>query len=156
MADKTQTNRVHITSGAINELPHRGIGCAMQVHNSLGNGFQEVIYQRALAIEMTFQVLSFECEKEVPIFYRDEQIGMRRVDFFVDNRVIVERNLYGRGLLILSIRKILFIVFKTVRRPTMNDNPLPVLENYKIQPSDAATSRDNLKKRVPTRCVEMD
>ena len=38
----------------------------------------------------------------------------------------------------------------------MNDNPLPVLENYKIQPSDAATSRDNLKKRVPTRCVEMD
>ena len=62
----------------------------MQVHNSLGNGFQELIYQRALAIEMNFQGLSFEREKEMPIFYRNEQIGIRRVDFFVDNRVMVE------------------------------------------------------------------
>ena len=93
MADKPQTNRVNgirMTSVEINELTHRIIGCAMQVHNSLGNGFQEVIYQRALAIEMTFQALSFEREKGMPIFYRDKQIGTRRVDFFVDNRVMVE------------------------------------------------------------------
>ncbi len=74
----------------IDELTHKIIGCAMQVHNTLGNGFQEVIYQRALAIEMTFQGLSFEREKEMPIFYRNQDIGTRRVDFFVENCVMVE------------------------------------------------------------------
>ena len=62
----------------------------MQVHNTLGNGFQEVIYQRALAVEMAYQGLSFEREKEMPIFYRDQQIGARRVDFFVEGLVMVE------------------------------------------------------------------
>jgi len=62
----------------------------MQVHNSLGSGFQELIYQRALAIELAFNNLSFEREKEMPIFYRDEQIGLRRVDFFVENCIMVE------------------------------------------------------------------
>ena len=66
------------------------IGCAMKVHSSLGNGFQEVIYQRALAIEMTFQGLSFAREKEMLIFYRNKKVGTRRVDFFVENRVMVE------------------------------------------------------------------
>ncbi len=79
-----------MTSDGINELTHVVIGCAMKVHSSLGNGFQEVIYQRALAIEMTFQGLSFAREKEMPIFYRNKQIGTRRVDFFVDHRVMVE------------------------------------------------------------------
>ena len=66
------------------------IGCAMEVHKRLGNGFQEVIYQRALEREMAFQNLSFERELEMPIHYRDEQIGTRRVDFFVENLVMVE------------------------------------------------------------------
>ena len=66
------------------------IGCAMRVHSALGNGFQEVIYQRALAIEMEFEGLAFEREKEMPIFYRGQNIGTRRVDFFVDNLVMVE------------------------------------------------------------------
>ena len=61
-----------------------------QVHNSLGNGFQEVIDQHALAIEITFKGLSFARETEMPIFYRNKQIGTRRIDFFVDNRVMVE------------------------------------------------------------------
>ncbi len=74
----------------IDELTHKIIGCAMQVHNTLGNGFQEVIYQRALAIEMTFQGLHYEREKEMPIFYREQDIGTRRVDFFVENCVMVE------------------------------------------------------------------
>ena len=72
--------------GGINELTHAIIGCGMTVHDSLGNGFQEVIYQRALAIEMAFQGLSFAREKEMPIFYRDKKIGTRRVDFLVENR----------------------------------------------------------------------
>jgi GxxExxY protein len=74
----------------IDHLTHKIIGCAMAVHSSLGNGFQEVIYQRALAIEMNYQHLSFEREMEMPIYYRGEQIGTRRVDFFVEDKVMVE------------------------------------------------------------------
>lgn len=74
----------------INNITHKIIGCAMQVHNTLGNGFQEVIYQRALAIEMRLAELSYQREMEMPIFYREEQIGTRRVDFFVEDYVMVE------------------------------------------------------------------
>jgi len=72
------------------ELTARIIGCAMKVHSTLGNGFQEVIYQRALAIEMTKQGLSFEREMEMPIYYDEQDIGTRRVDFFVENNIMVE------------------------------------------------------------------
>lgn len=74
----------------INNITHKIIGCAMQVHNTLGNGFQEVIYQRALAIEMRLAELSFQREMEMPIYYREEQIGTRRVDFFVEDCVMVK------------------------------------------------------------------
>jgi GxxExxY protein len=56
------------------------IGCAMKVHAILGNGFQERIYQRALELETAYEGLTFEREKEMPIYYRDQQIGERRVD----------------------------------------------------------------------------
>ncbi|MDW7681864.1 MAG: GxxExxY protein, partial [bacterium] len=72
------------------DLTRRIIAAAMKVHSTLGNGFQEVIYQRALAIEMPYHDLSFEREKEMPIFYREQQIGTRRVDFFVENLIMVE------------------------------------------------------------------
>ena len=72
------------------DLTHRIIGAAMKVHSTLGNGFQEVIYQRALAIEFAFQGLSFEREKEMEIFYRDQPIGTRRADFFVEGCIMVE------------------------------------------------------------------
>ena len=62
----------------------------MKVHSALGNGFQEVIYQRALEIKMHFESLAFEREKELLIFYRDQIIGTRRVDFYVENQVMVE------------------------------------------------------------------
>ncbi len=72
------------------ELTSKIIGCAMTVHKTLGNGFQEVIYQRALAIEMLLAGLDFIREFEMLIFYRDEQIGTRRVDFFVNGVISVE------------------------------------------------------------------
>ena len=72
------------------ELTSRIIGCAMTVHKTLGNGFQEVIYQRALAIEMRLEAISFTREFEMPIFYREEQIGTRRVDFLVEGLISVE------------------------------------------------------------------
>ncbi len=62
----------------------------MKVHSALGNGFQEMIYQRALAIEMIKQGLSFEREMEMVIFYEGERIGTRRVDFFVENKIMLE------------------------------------------------------------------
>jgi len=71
-------------------LTEKIIGCAMEVHKQLGNGFQEVIYQRALAIEFDLQGLSYEREKEMPVFYKERQIGTRRVDFLVENVVSVE------------------------------------------------------------------
>ena len=74
------------------ELTHKIIGCAMQVHSFLGNGFQELIYQRALAIELSKAELSYQRELEVPIFYKEyaDPIGTRRVDFLVENKVLVE------------------------------------------------------------------
>ena len=72
------------------ELTSKIIGCAMETHKRLGNGFQEVIYQRALEIEMRLDGMEFSREFEMPIFYRDEQIGTRRVDFLVEGIVSVE------------------------------------------------------------------
>ncbi len=72
------------------ELTGRIIGCAMTVHTALGNGFQEVIYQRALQIEMGDQGISFSREHEMPIFYKEQQIGTRRADFLVEGIVSVE------------------------------------------------------------------
>ena len=72
------------------ELTKKIIGCAMAVHRVLGNGFQEVIYQRALEVEMEYQGLGFAREYEVPIFYRNVQVGTRRMDFFVENCIVVE------------------------------------------------------------------
>jgi GxxExxY protein len=62
----------------------------MEVHKALGNGFQEVIYQKALEIEMGFQGLHFSREHEMYIFYKDICIGKRRVDFLVEEVICVE------------------------------------------------------------------
>ena len=71
-------------------ITYKIIGCAMKVHSVLGNGFQEVIYQRALAIELQNAELEFKRELEMPIFYEGKHIGTRRVDFLVENAIIVE------------------------------------------------------------------
>ncbi|MEZ4821293.1 MAG: GxxExxY protein [Ignavibacteria bacterium] len=74
------------------ELTGRIIKCAYAVHNYLGNGFQEVIYQRALAYEFSLEGLEFERELEMDIYYKDMEkpIGNRRVDFFAEEKVSVE------------------------------------------------------------------
>jgi GxxExxY protein len=74
----------------LSDLTGKIIGCAMEVHRHLGNGFQEVIYQRALEIEMRLNALSFSREHEMDIFYKGENIGKRRVDFFVEEKIMVE------------------------------------------------------------------
>jgi len=72
------------------DLTRSIIGCAMKVHSELGNGFQEVIYQRALSIEMHKAGLEFCREMEMQIHYKGEDIGTRRVDFFVEDKIMVE------------------------------------------------------------------
>ena len=72
------------------ELTGKIIGCCMEVHSLIGNGFQEVIYQRALRNEMMLRNLNFSREFEMPVFYKGEQIGTRRVDFLVEGIISVE------------------------------------------------------------------
>ena len=72
------------------QLTFRIIGCAMKVHNTLGNGFQEVIYQRCLEIEFKREGLHFGREVEQTIYYDGNAVGTRRADFIVADRVVVE------------------------------------------------------------------
>ena len=72
------------------ELTYKVIGCAMKVHNTLGNGFQELIYQRCLAIELAKAGVSFVREQEHVIFYDGIDVGTRRADFVVEERLTVE------------------------------------------------------------------
>jgi len=72
------------------DITEKIIGCAMKVHNTLGNGFQEVIYQRALAIELEMARLVYVRELEMPIYYEGAEIGTRRVDFLIEEKIMVE------------------------------------------------------------------
>lgn len=62
----------------------------MEVHKTLGNGFQEVVYQRAMAIELSAKGLVYAREFEMPIIYKEQRIGTRRVDFLVEGQISVE------------------------------------------------------------------
>lgn len=72
------------------ELTGKVIGCAMEVHRHLGNGFQEVIYQRALSIELHMQGIEHIREQEMPLQYKGHDIGTRRVDFFIEDKIMLE------------------------------------------------------------------
>lgn len=72
------------------ELTYTIIGCAMKVHNTLGNGFQEVIYQRCLALEFAEAGINFSREQEHPIYYKGIKVGERRADFILENKLVVE------------------------------------------------------------------
>ena len=71
-------------------ITHKIIGGAMKVHSRLGNGFQEKIYQRCLQIEFNKAGLAFEREQSLPLYYDGFHVGTRRVDFLVEDKVIVE------------------------------------------------------------------
>lgn len=66
------------------------IGCAMRVHCTLGEGFPEVVYQRSLAQELTRSAVQFQREVNLPVYYNEEIVGYRRVDFLVEETVLVE------------------------------------------------------------------
>jgi GxxExxY protein len=72
------------------EITFKIIGCAMKIHNTLGNGFQEVIYQRCLAIELEKAGLDFSREVEQKIFYDGIDVGTRRADFIIERNILIE------------------------------------------------------------------
>ncbi len=72
------------------EITQKIIGASMKVHAALGNGFQEVIYQRALQIELEDNGINFQREFSMPIFYKGRQVGERRVDFLIEDKISVE------------------------------------------------------------------
>jgi len=74
----------------LDQITYKINGCAMKVHRTLGNGFQEVIYQRCLAIELGRAGLKFERELAHRIFYEGIDVGSRRSDFVIEDLVIVE------------------------------------------------------------------
>jgi len=72
------------------DITHKIIGCAMDVHNEIGSGFQEQIYQKSLALEL--EKAGLLCSREVsrPVFYKDTQVGERRIDILVEDLILVE------------------------------------------------------------------
>ena len=72
------------------DLTYKIIGCAIKVHNTMGPGFQEVIYQRCLAIELARAGLSCKREQEQTVYYQEIEVGTRRADFIVEEKVVVE------------------------------------------------------------------
>lgn len=72
------------------KLTYTIIGAAMEVHKTIGPGFQEVIYQRCLAIELERQGVGFVREKETTVFYKEIDVGTRRADFIIEDKVVVE------------------------------------------------------------------
>ncbi|MCZ2100667.1 MAG: GxxExxY protein [Chitinophagales bacterium] len=74
----------------LDELTYKINGCAMKVHNTLGNGFQELIYQRCLAIELERAGISFQREQSHTIYYDGIDVGTRRADFIIEDSVVVE------------------------------------------------------------------
>jgi GxxExxY protein len=79
-----------MTNFKYGEITEKIIGASFRIHNALGNGFQEVIYQRALELEMKAIEMDYAREFEMPIYYLDQQIGTRRVDFLVNGLISVE------------------------------------------------------------------
>jgi len=73
-----------------NKITHDVIGVAMEVYNVLGNGFQEVVYQRALSIEMKLRKIEHQREFEIPLLYKGFDVGQRRVDFLVFGNISIE------------------------------------------------------------------
>jgi GxxExxY protein len=71
-------------------LTDRIIGSAIRVHRELGPGFLEALYEEALAVEFTAAGINFERQKLLPVFYREHLIGEHRLDFLVEQKVILE------------------------------------------------------------------
>ncbi|HTO37669.1 MAG TPA: GxxExxY protein [Moheibacter sp.] len=83
-------NLKYLTKEQQDAITHKIIGCAMEVHSVIGNGFQEVVYQRSLSIEMHLRNIEHQREFEMPLSYKGYDVGTRRVDFLISDEIAVE------------------------------------------------------------------
>jgi GxxExxY protein len=88
--DLIETVNLNMSDFKFGDITEKIIGASFRVHGTLGNGFQEVIYQRALELELRLIPLDYAREFEMPIFYLNQHIGTRRVDFLIDGKISVE------------------------------------------------------------------
>ncbi|SFU93438.1 GxxExxY protein [Pontibacter akesuensis] len=128
----------------LDEVTYKVIGCAMKVHNTLGSGFQEVIYQRCLAIELQQAGLNFEREKEQVIFYSGMEVGSRRADFIIENSIVVELKA------LVNLEDIHLAQAKTILSPTTfrlacSSTSVPSASNTKRCLTTATNQYHNLK-----------
>jgi GxxExxY protein len=138
----------------LDELTYKINGCAMKVHNTLGNGFQEIIYQRCLAIELDKSGISFVREQEHTIYYEGIEVGTRRADFIIEDTVVVELkaliNLedvhlaqaknyvvaYNKSIGLLINFGSTSLQFKKVYNPKYNDHQIKKSSNFSIRKSE--------------------
>jgi GxxExxY protein len=78
------------------DITRKIIGASMLVHRNFGGGnFTENIFQRALLLELTESGLRYESEKELPVYYKNKLIGKKRVDIFIEGKILVELKAVG-------------------------------------------------------------
>jgi GxxExxY protein len=98
------------------------------VHKELGPGFLESVYHRALEVELERQGIPFETEKEIPVYYRDKNVGIHRLDLFVDRALVVE---------LKTVDDIAAIHYAQVRSYLKAvDRPVGLLANFAAAPLD--------------------
>jgi GxxExxY protein len=112
-------------SKEINETTHLVIGAAIEVHRSLGAGYLESIYEAALIQELTDRFVEFRPQYTVPIFYKGKEIGIHRLDFLVNERLVVEIKAVTEILPIHQAQIISYL------RAT--DIPVGLLINFNVQ-----------------------
>jgi GxxExxY protein len=133
------------------ELTGKIIGCAMEVHKYMGNGFQEVVYQRALSIELNMQGIAHVREQEMPLQYKGFDIGTRRVDFFIEDKIMLEikavkeledvhlaqainyLEAYGMEIDLLINFGNTSLQFKRVMKPQRNQSPSENQKNHSLR-----------------------
>jgi GxxExxY protein len=72
------------------DLTREIIGAAVEVHKTLGSGFLESVYEKALSKELTARHIRFERQSAIPVIYKQDCIGKYRPDFLVEDKVIIE------------------------------------------------------------------
>jgi len=116
------------------EMTERIIAAAIRVHRELGPGFLESIYEQALAVEFALNGIQFVRQKAIALFYKDHQIGEHRLDFLIEDIVVVELKA------ISALEDIHFAIGRGYKTPNLEDDLLPNFANYRSRSNGSAAS----------------
>jgi GxxExxY protein len=114
--------------GELEKLIPKVIGCMIEVHKDLGPGFLENVYHRAVEVELRRQGVPFETEKEIPIHYRGENVGIHRLDLYVAGGLVVELKT------VEDVASIHYIQVRSYLKAV--DKPVGLLANFAAAPLD--------------------